>query len=155
MYIRSEMIGFGRYLPEKILTNDDLSHMVETNDEWIRTRTGIAIRHIAAENETTSVVAGKAVEMAIKNAGLTPQDIDLLILATVTPDNTTPSTAAKIAGQLGFRAGVPAFDISAACSGFVYALTDCKSKSIAGAQCYSCSYSGCGYQCLVKHTLAS
>ena len=146
MYIRSEMIGFGRYLPEKILTNDDLSHMVETNDEWIRTRTGIAIRHIAATEETTSVVAGKAVEMAIKNAGLTPQDIDLLVLATVTPDNTTPSTATKIAGALGFRTGVPAFDISAACSGFVYALTladnmirlkQIKTAVIVGAECLS------------------
>lgn len=123
MFIRSEIIGFGHYLPEKILTNDDLSHMVETNDEWIRTRTGICLRHIAAKEETTSVLVGNAVQMAIKNAGLTPQDIDLLIVATVTPDNTTPSTATKVAGKLGFRAGVPAFDISAACSGFVYALT--------------------------------
>ncbi len=145
MFIRSEMIGFGHYLPPKILTNDDLSHMVETSDEWIRTRTGIAVRHIA-ENESTSDIAGKAIANAIKNAGLTPQDVDLLILATVTPDNTTPSTATKIAGKLGFRAGVPAFDISAACSGFVYALTladnmirlgQVKTAVIAGAECLS------------------
>ena len=122
MFIRSEFCGFGHYLPSKILTNDDLSHMVETSDEWIRTRTGIASRHIS-EGESTSVMAGKAISMAIANAGLSSQDVDLLILATVTPDNTIPSTAAKIAGNLGFKAGVPAFDISAACSGFVYALT--------------------------------
>lgn len=122
MSIRSEIIGFGHYLPSKILTNDDLSKMVETNDEWIRTRTGILSRHIA-QDETTSVIAGNAAKMAIENAGITPQDVDLLILATVTPDNTTPSTATKIAHNLGLRTGVPAFDMSAACSGFIYALT--------------------------------
>lgn len=122
MSIRSEIIGYGHYLPAKVLTNDDLSNMVETSDEWIRTRTGILSRHIAQE-ETTSVTAGKAAEAAIKNAGITPQDVDLLILATVTPDNTTPATATKIARDLGLKPGVPAFDMSAACSGFVYALT--------------------------------
>ncbi len=146
MYIRSKLVGFGHYLPNKILTNDDLSHMVETNDEWIRTRTGICLRHIASEDETTSVLAGYAIEKAIKNAGLLPQDIDLLIVATVTPDNTTPSTAAKVAGKLGFRAGAIAFDISAACSGFVYALTladnmirlgQVKTAVIVGAECLS------------------
>ena len=145
MFIRSAMVGFGHYLPPKILTNDDLSHMVETNDEWIRTRTGIVVRHIA-EGETTSILAGKAVENAIKNAGLTPQDIDLLILATVTPDNTTPATATLIARNLGFRVGVPAFDISAACSGFIYALAladnmirlgQVKTAVVVGAECLS------------------
>ena len=122
MSIRSEIIGYGHYLPAKILTNDDLSNMVETSDEWIRTRTGILSRHIA-QDETTSVTAGRAAEAAIKNAGITPQDVDLLILATVTPDNTTPATATKIARDLGLKPGVPAFDMSAACSGFIYALT--------------------------------
>lgn len=145
MSIRSEIIGFGHYLPTKVLTNDDLSHMVETSDEWIRTRTGIQSRHIATD-ETTSVLAGRAISNALQNAGLTAEDIDLLIIATVTPDNTTPSTAAKIAGNLGFRAGAPAFDISAACSGFVYALTmadnmirlgQIKTAVIAGAECLS------------------
>lgn len=146
MLIRSEMIGFGSCLPDKVLTNDDLSHMVETNDEWIRTRTGIVSRHIAADGETTSVLAGKAAENALKDAGVSPDEVDLLILATVTPDNTTPATAAKIARNLGLRAGVPAFDISAACSGFVYALTmadnmirlgQVKTAVIIGAECLS------------------
>lgn len=123
MSIRSEMVGFGHYVPEKVLTNDDLSHMVETNDEWIRTRTGILSRHIAKEDESTSLIAYKAAENALRNAEISPQDVDLLVLATVTPDNTTPSTAVKVARDLGLRSGVPAFDISAACSGFVYALT--------------------------------
>lgn len=145
MFIRSEMIGFGRYLPKKVLTNDDLSKMVETNDEWIRTRTGILSRHIV-EDETTSVVAGNAIKNAIDNAGIKPQDVDVLILATITPDNTTPSSATKIAHKLGFRPGVPAFDISAACSGFIYALTladnmirlgQVKTAVIAGAECLS------------------
>ena len=146
MFIRSKLIGFGHCLPKKILTNDDLSNMVETSDEWIRTRTGICTRHIAEKDETTSMIASEAVEAALKNAGLVPQDVDLLIVATVTPDNTTPSTAAKIAGKLGFKAGVPAFDISAACSGFVYALTladnmirlgQVKTAVIVGAECVS------------------
>lgn len=146
MFIRSELIGFGHCLPKKILTNDDLSNMVETSDEWIRTRTGICTRHIAEKDETTSMIASQAVESALKNAGLVPQDVDLLIVATVTPDNTTPSTATKIAGKLGFKAGVPAFDISAACSGFVYALTladnmirlgQVKTAVIVGAECVS------------------
>lgn len=145
MFIRSEIIGLGHYLPPKILTNDDLSQMVETSDEWIRTRTGICSRHIV-ESETTSVIAAKAVQNALNNAKISAEDVDLLILATVTPDNTTPSTAAKIAGSLGLRAGVPAFDISAACSGFVYALTladnmirlgQIKTAVIIGAECLS------------------
>lgn len=145
MSIRSEMIGFGHYLPDKVLTNDDLSEMVETNDEWIRTRTGICQRHIA-ENETTSVIAGKAAIMALQNAKVAPQDVDLLILATVTPDNTTPACSVKIARDLGLRVGVPAFDISAACSGFVYALTladnmirlgQVKTAVVIGAECLS------------------
>lgn len=145
MYIRSELIGFGHYLPKKVLTNDDLSKMVDTNDEWIRTRTGILSRHIV-EDETTSVVAGNAIKNAIDNAGISPQEVDVLILATITPDNTTPSSATKIAHKLGFRPGVPAFDISAACSGFIYALTladnmirlgQVKTAVIAGAECLS------------------
>lgn len=145
MFIRSEIVGLGHYLPNKILTNDDLSHIVETSDEWIRTRTGICSRHIA-ESETTAVVASKAAAAALKNAGMTPQDVDLLIVASITPDLTTPSTANLVGGALGLRIGVPAFDISAACSGFVYALTmadnmirlgQVKSAVVVGAECLS------------------
>ncbi len=122
MFIRSEFIGFGHYLPKKILTNDDLSQMVETSDEWIRTRTGIRSRHIA-EDETTAEMAAKAASAALQQAKISPQDVDLIILASVTPDNTTPSSAIKVGKIIGVKAGTPAFDISAACSGFVYALT--------------------------------
>ena len=121
--IRTEIIGCGHYLPEKVLTNDDLSKMVETNDEWISTRTGIRSRHIAADNEVTSDQAFKAVEMAMKNAHITAEDLDLILVATATPDTTTPATACKLAGRLGVKPGTPAFDMNAACSGFVYAMT--------------------------------
>lgn len=121
--IRSKIIGCGHYLPAKVLTNDDLSKMVETNDEWISTRTGIRSRHIAADDELTSDMGVKAVEHAMEQAHITPSDIDLILVATATPDNTTPATAAKIAGRLGVKVGTPALDINAACSGFVYAMT--------------------------------
>ena len=120
--IRSEIIGCGHYLPSKILTNDDLSKMVETNDEWISTRTGIKTRHIT-ETETTADLAVKASEMALRNAGVSVDEIDLIVVGTLTPDNTTPSVAAKISSIMGTRAGIPTFDVAAACSGFVYALT--------------------------------
>lgn len=120
--IRSEIIGHGHYLPAKILTNDDLSKMVETNDEWISTRTGIKQRHIVTD-ELTSDMAVAAAQKAIASAGISVEDVDLVVVATVTPDNTTPAVSAKIGGKLGVKAGTPTFDISAACSGFVYALT--------------------------------
>ena len=120
--IRSEIIGHGSYTPKKVLTNDDMAKIVETNDEWITTRTGIKARCIV-ENETTSDMAFEAAKMAMGNAGIAAEDLDLIVLATVCPDNTTPSTAAKVAARLGVKVGTPAFDISAACSGFVYALT--------------------------------
>jgi 3-oxoacyl-[acyl-carrier-protein] synthase-3 len=121
--IRTKIIGCGHYLPSKVLTNDDLSKMVDTNDEWISTRTGIRSRHIVAEGELTSDIALKALEMAMSNAKISKDDIDLIVVATLTPDNTTPTVAAKIAGKLGVKSGTPAFDIGAACSGFVYAMT--------------------------------
>lgn len=120
--IRSEIIGHGHYLPSKILTNDDLSKMVETNDEWISTRTGIKQRHIVVD-ELTSDLAMGAAQMAVKTAGISAEDIDVIVVATVTPDNTTPTVAAKLGGKLGVKVGTPTFDMSAACSGFVYALT--------------------------------
>lgn len=120
--IRSELIGFGHCLPEKVVTNDDLAKIVDTNDEWIRTRTGICTRHIS-EGETTSDIAFKASQMALETAGISAQDLDMIIVATVTPDNTTPSVAAKLSGRLGAKYGAICMDISAACSGFVYGLT--------------------------------
>ncbi|MBO5038263.1 MAG: ketoacyl-ACP synthase III [Alphaproteobacteria bacterium] len=120
---RTEIIGCGHYLPAKVLTNDDLSKMVETNDEWISTRTGIRSRHIVAEGELTSDMALKAVNQAMANAGVTAEDLDVVVVATLTPDYTTPSVAARIAGKLGVKPGTPAFDLGAACSGFVYAMT--------------------------------
>ena len=120
--IRSEIIGWGHYLPPKVLTNDDLSKMVDTNDEWISTRTGIKSRHIS-EGETTADMSIKAADAALKKAGVTIKDIDVIVVGTLTPDNTTPATAAKIGGIMGVNPGTPTFDIAAACSGFVYALT--------------------------------
>lgn len=121
--IKSEIIGCGHYLPEQILTNDDLSKMVDTSDEWIVTRTGIKSRHIKSGGEFTSDLAYNAAKNALENAKIAAKEIDMLIVATITPDNTTPSVACKVATRLGLRVGVPAFDISAACSGFVYALS--------------------------------
>lgn len=113
--------GVGSYAPPKVVTNDDLSKLVETSDEWIRTRTGIRERRIAAENETTSDMASKAAADAIENAGITADEVDLVIVATVTPDMPFPNTACFVQAKLGLRK-VPAFDVEAACSGFLYAL---------------------------------
>lgn len=119
--IYSRVAGTGSYLPEKILTNADLEKMVDTTDEWIVTRTGIRQRHIAAEGEFTSDLALHAAKRAIQSAGLQPQDIDLIIVATTTPDHTFPSTACILQDKLGI-ASCPVFDIQAVCSGFVYAM---------------------------------
>lgn len=115
------IMGTGYYLPKKVVTNDDLSKCVDTSDEWIRTRTGIAQRHIAAENEACSDLALQAAKQALTNANIAPEAIDLLIVATVTPDMPFPSTAAILQAKLGLRT-VMAFDVNAACSGFIYAL---------------------------------
>ncbi|HEY8118896.1 MAG TPA: beta-ketoacyl-ACP synthase III [Methylophilaceae bacterium] len=119
--IYSRVAGTGSYLPEKILTNADLEKMVDTTDEWIVTRTGIRQRHIAAADEFTSDLALHASRQAIHSAGLQPQDIDLIIVATTTPDHIFPSTACILQDKLGI-ASCPAFDIQAVCSGFVYAM---------------------------------
>jgi len=113
--------GTGSYAPKKILTNDDLSTIVDTSDEWIRTRTGIRERRIAAEEETTSDMAAHAGREAIRNAGLTSEDIGLIVVGTVTPDMPFPNTACFVQKKLGLGK-VPAFDIEAACSGFIYAM---------------------------------
>lgn len=120
--IRSEVVGFGHFLPKKVVTNEDMSKIVDTNDEWISTRTGIKSRHIV-EDELTSTLALNAASNALKVANLSAEDVDMIVVATVTPDDTTPSVASKIAGIMGVRAGTITFDISAACSGFVYGLT--------------------------------
>nr|WP_209008063.1 beta-ketoacyl-ACP synthase III [Roseibium litorale] len=115
-------MGSGSYLPATCLTNDDLAKKVDTSDEWIVQRTGIRQRHVAAEGEYTSDLAFKAAEAALANAGMKAEDIDLIILATATPDNTFPATAVQVQHRLGITHGF-AFDIQAVCSGFVYALT--------------------------------
>lgn len=119
--LRSVVEGVGHYLPQRTLTNEELSKTVETSDEWIRERTGISQRHIAAEGEYTSDLGVAAAKEAIKNAGMTSEDIDLIVLATTTPDYTFPSTATIIQEKLGIQHGA-AFDIQAVCSGFIYAL---------------------------------
>ena len=119
--IRSQLLGTGYSLPSKVMTNDDLSRIVDTNDEWISTRTGIKSRHIAAKDEYTSTLCVEAAKKALTNSRLNIADIDFIIVATVTPDNTFPSTAAKVGKLLGLRAGASAMDVNAACSGFVYA----------------------------------
>jgi len=113
--------GTGSYVPEKILTNEELASRVDTSDEWIVTRTGIKERRIAAEGEHTSHMATHAARRALEQAGLAPEDVDLIIVATVTPDTLTPATACYVQQALGANRAV-AFDISAACSGFLYAM---------------------------------
>jgi len=119
--IRSIISGIGHYLPEKIVTNDELSERVDTSDEWIRERTGIRQRHIAGDNETTSDLATKAAREAIANSGLSIEDIDLIVVATTTPDYTFPATATIVQERLGMTHGA-AFDVQAVCSGFIYAI---------------------------------
>ncbi len=120
--IYSRIIGTGGYLPEKILTNFDLEKMVETSDEWIRERTGIEQRHIVEDGQTTCDLAEVASRKAIEAAGVDANSIDLIIVATTTPDKTFPSTACLLQQRLNIH-GCPAFDIQAVCSGFVYALS--------------------------------
>lgn len=119
--MRSFIVSTGSYLPEKIMTNSDLEKIVDTTDEWIEQRSGIKQRHIAAEDETTSDMATKAAEQALKSVNLKPEEIDGIIVATTTPDQTFPSVAVKVQAALGVPAGI-AFDVQAVCTGFVYAL---------------------------------
>ena len=120
--IRSAIVGCGAYTPEKIVKNTDLEGVVETSDEWIIQRTGIRQRHIAAEGETTADLGEKAARNALADAGVSIKDIDLIILATSTPNNTFPATAVEIQHRLGMLHGA-AFDVQAVCSGFIFALT--------------------------------
>ncbi|HBZ30032.1 MAG TPA: 3-oxoacyl-ACP synthase [Nitrosomonas nitrosa] len=141
----SRVIGTGSYLPEKILTNLDLERMVDTSDEWIRARTGIVQRHIAADQQLASDLALEASRRAIDAVGIQPQEIELIILATTTPDMIFPSTACILQDKLGITGG-PAFDVQAVCSGFIYALATadmfvssgkCKHALVVGTEVYS------------------
>lgn len=120
--IFSRITGTGSYLPEKIVTNHDLEKMVDTTDEWIIERTGIKKRHIAEENQSTCDLAEVAVKNALEMSGKTPEDIDLIVFATTTPDLIFPSTACLLQKKLGIKPGATAFDVQAVCTGFVYAL---------------------------------
>ncbi len=113
--------GLGCYVPDRVLTNDDLSRLVDTSDEWITERTGIKERRIAGPDESTATLASAAARRAIDAAGLEPREIDLIVCATITPEMVFPSTACFVAASLGLT-GTPAFDLSAACSGFIYSL---------------------------------
>jgi len=115
------MTAVGAYLPANIVSNDDLSGFVDTNDEWIRRRTGITQRHFVADGETTADLASNAAQRALQHAALDATDIDLIIVATTTPDNTFPSTATKVQHQIG-ATGAIAFDVQAVCAGFIYAV---------------------------------
>lgn len=119
--LNAHILGTGSYLPMRRMSNDDLSKIVDTSDEWITSRTGIKARHIAAENEQTSDLAVKAAQAALADAGIVATDIDLIIVATSTPDMTFPATACIVQNKLGI-AGCPAFDVQAVCAGFMYAL---------------------------------
>ena len=122
MSTRSEIIGCGSYLPERILTNDELAADLETSDEWIIARTGIKQRHVVADDELTSDLAFKAANQAVQHADVDPAELDLVILATTTPDKTFPATATKVQSMLGLNNGA-AFDVQAVCSGFIYGLS--------------------------------
>ncbi len=121
-FIRSVIRGVGAHLPKRVMTNDDLARLVDTNDEWIRERTGIEQRHIAEDGELTSDLGIAASRKALVRAGIDPVDIDLVVCATSTPDRTFPATGVRIQAGLGINKGA-AFDIQAVCSGFVYALS--------------------------------
>ncbi len=120
--IRSVVRGYGAALPKRVVTNRDLEDIVETTDEWIVQRTGIRQRYIAGDDETTASLGEAAARAALDNAGLTPDDIDLVLVATSTPNNTFPATAVEIQNRLGMKHGY-AFDLQAVCTGFVYAMT--------------------------------
>ncbi len=128
---QAKITGTGSYVPEKRITNADLERMVDTNDEWIQQRTGIVERRMAAPDQATSDLCLEACRIAIADAGLQPEDIDQIIVATVTPDTIFPATACRLQYLLGCRQ-IPAFDLSAACSGFIYALSVARTAIVAG-----------------------
>ena len=119
---KATITGLGSYLPDEIVSNDDLSQILDTSDEWIRSRSGIVQRHRAAEGEATSDLAVAAAKQALADAGCSPNDVDMIIVATTTPDKTFPATAALVQQKLGISHGA-AFDVQAVCSGFVYGMS--------------------------------
>ena len=131
MPIRSIIAGVGAYLPERIVSNDELSHTVETSDEWIRERTGIRQRYIAAPHETAAFMGTEAARVALRHAGAEPAEVDAIILATSTPDQAFPATALRVQAALGITGGF-GFDLAAACAGFIYALSVADSMIRAG-----------------------
>lgn len=122
MRLRSQVAGCGAYLPDRVVTNSELADRLDTSDEWIRKRTGIGERRVAAPGELTSDLAYYAAQRALASAGMSGSDLDLLVLATATPDNTFPATAAKVQARLGMLRGA-AFDVQAVCAGFIFALS--------------------------------
>ncbi len=129
---RAVVRGIGSYLPARIVTNAELAGAIETSDDWIVQRTGIRERHVAAEGETTSMLATRAAEAALSHAGVAAADIDLIVLATATPDYTFPSTATQVQNNLGITHGV-AFDVAAVCSGFIFALATAEKFLLSGS----------------------
>ena len=117
----AQILGTGSYLPAKRVSNDDLAKRIDTSDEWITTRTGIKARHLAADNEKTSDLAVQAALKALEDAKIPAQEIDLIIVATATPDMQFPATATIVQNKLGIE-GCPAFDVQAVCAGFMYAI---------------------------------
>lgn len=129
--IRAVPVGIGHYLPERVVPNSEFEKMVDTSDEWIRSRSGIERRHFAAEGQLTSHLAIEAAKDALADAGLEPGDIDALVVATSTPDQTFPATATKVQAALGMGASF-AFDIQAVCAGFIYALANANAMILSG-----------------------
>ncbi|WJH33239.1 beta-ketoacyl-ACP synthase III [Paenibacillus aurantius] len=142
------ILGSGKYVPERVLTNFDLEQMVETNDEWIRTRTGISERRLASAEEASSDLAYHASVIALERAGVKPEEIDLIVVATVTPDMAFPSTACHLQAKLGAKKAA-AFDLSAACSGFIYGLANAANFIATGTYKYALVV---GAECLSKIT---
>ena len=131
--IRAVIKGTGSALPARIVTNADMAQMVDTSDEWIVERTGIRQRHIAGEGESTSTLAADAARRALESAGMDAGEVDLIVLATATPDHTFPATATQVQASLGCKPGGVAFDIAAVCSGFLYALVTAEALLKTGA----------------------
>lgn len=142
------VLGTGKHVPEKVLTNQDLERMVETSDEWITTRTGMKERRIVAEDEASSDLAYHASLIALRNAGITAAELDLIVVATITPDMAFPSTACLLQERLGAKKAA-AFDLSAACSGFIYGLANAANFIAAGIYKYALVV---GAECLSKIT---